>query len=166
MKTENQTNQKTENTGNRITVPKISTSRFRNMSLPELRKFVNNYYKDNYLGKCVQNEHKGIIIHFTGKGKRKTAFGEAMYSNKAASILILDKLIRYGKFNNWGKRKKDDSKDLLGYYNFKCFAVIDEKKECIRLAVQVYRNGNICFNPYYNLEVNKKREKAGVPTGR
>jgi hypothetical protein len=55
---------------------------------------------------------------------------------------------------------------LLGYYNFKSFVFIDGKKECVRLSAQVYKTGDIFFNPYYNIEVNKKREKVGIPTGR
>jgi len=136
-------------------IPKVSTKRFESMTLTNLRRFINDYYKDNYLGRTVQNEHKGITVHFTSKGRKKTAFGEAMYSNKAVAILILDKLVKYGKFNNWGNPKESDPKELLGYYNFKSFVIIDGKKKSVRLAVQVFRNGNICLNPYYNLEVNK-----------
>ncbi len=95
-----------------------------------------------------------------------TNYVQKVIPKVTTTVLILDKLIKHGKFNNWGYRKKDDPKNLLGYYNFKSYAIIDNKKECIRLAVQVYRNGNIYFNPYYNLEVNKKREEVGDPTGR
>jgi hypothetical protein len=136
-------------------IPKVTTQRFQNMSLTGLRRFISDYYKKNYLDGIVENKHKGFNVHFTGKGRRKTAFGEAMYSNKAAAILALDKLVKYGEYNNWGDRKNDDPKELLGYYNLKSFIYIDGKKKCVRLAIQVFKTGDICFNPYYNLEVNK-----------
>jgi hypothetical protein len=145
-------------------IPEVSTDRFAKMTKREMTTFVRDYYAYNYSGIIALNLHKNIIISFTNKGKRKTAFGEAMYPKKVAVMLVLDKLIQYGKFNNWGNRKPSDSKDLLGYYNFKSYVFIDGEKECVRLAAQVYKTGDICFNPYYNLEVNKKREKAGIPT--
>jgi hypothetical protein len=146
-------------------IPKVTTKAFIEKSKKEMTFFVRDYYQTHYSGTTVLNLHKGITIGFTNKGKRKTAFGEAMYAKKAAVILVLDKLVRYGKFNNWGNRKISDPKNLLGYYNFKSFVIIDGKKECVRLSAQVYKTGDVFFNPYYSLEVNKKMERAGVPTG-
>jgi hypothetical protein len=139
-------------------IPKVSTSKFKDMSTAEMRLFVKEYYQTHFISKEVFNEDLKITVSLTSKGRKKTTFGEAMYPKKAAVVFALDKLIKYGKYNNWGSRKSTDSKELIGYYNFKSFIYIDEKKECIRLAVQIFKDGGIYFYPYYNLEVNKKRK--------
>ncbi|MDR1740077.1 MAG: hypothetical protein LBR45_04905 [Bacteroidales bacterium] len=128
------------------------------MSVREMRKFVRNYYQEYFLNREIFNEDLKITISLTSKGRQKMSFGEAMYPKKAAVIFVLDKLIQYSEYNNWGNRKNIDPKELVGYYNFKGFVYIDEKKECVRLAVRILKTGEIYFYPYYNLEINKKKQ--------
>ena len=83
---------------------------------------------------------------------RKTAQGEAIYSKKAAVIPKLYELLAYACYSNWGARKDKDPKTVIGYYNFKAYIYIDNKKECVRLAVRAMSNGAF----YYSVEVNKR----------
>jgi len=137
-------------------IPKVYTTKLKDMSTTEMRNFVKNYYQQHLLNKEIFNEDLKITVSLTSKGRQKTAFGEAMYRKKVAVIFALDKLIRYSKYNNWGSRKSKDPKELIGYYNFKGLVFIDDKKECVRLAVQIFKDGRMCFYPYYSIEVNKK----------
>lgn len=118
----------------------------------DLRKFVVDYIISNYKGLVIRNEHTQIDIKVTVKSGRKTAYGEAMYSKKAALVFILPELIKYAQYNNFGNRKPTDSDEVLGYLNFKAKCRIDGELAHIRIAVQFQKGGKF----YYNVEVNKK----------
>ncbi len=133
-----------------LIVPNISTERYRRMTQTELRKETLRLYKERCAGKIVINRHLGIPIHFRSNG-RKTAYGEGVYSKKAAVVEVLPLLVRVARYNNFGQKKDTDPKNLVGYYNFKAYVIIDGKKDCIRIAVQALNDGAF----YYNLEVNK-----------
>lgn len=109
------------------------------------------FYKENLQGKVVVNKDTGLPIHFVSG--RKTIYGEALYLKKLPIIEVLDVLLEYGTYNNFGQRKENDPKNLIGFYNFKAYAYIDGQKECIRLAVRAMADGAF----YYNLEVNKRK---------
>ena len=118
----------------------------------DLRNAVQSYMKAHFVGKTIKNEHLLIDIDITVKSCKKTARGEAMYRKKAAVCRILDKLLQYSAYNNFGKRKDDDSPDIIGYLNFKGYCYIDKRKECVRIAVRFQKGGKF----YYSIEVNKK----------
>jgi hypothetical protein len=100
----------------------------------------------------IINDDLFIPVTISVKSCRKTAYGEAMYMKKAAVSRILPEIVKYATYNNFGERKSGDSASVIGYLNFKCFCVIDGKKECVRLSVQFQKGGKF----YYNIEVNKK----------
>ena len=68
--------------------------------------------------------------------------------NSNVSALVKDSGATY---NNFGKRKDTDPLNLIGYYNFKAYAYIDGVKRCLRIAIQILKDGSF----YYNLDVNK-----------
>ena len=117
----------------------------------QLRKIVYEHIKKNNIG-FVRNNDTQINIAITVSSARKTAYGEAIYLKKAALALIIKDVLKYAKYNNFGKRKDSDSNDVLGYLNFKCKVKIDGKTECARIAVRFMRGGKF----YYNVEINKK----------
>ena len=109
-----------------------------------------DYYKNHLKGKEIINIDTGITIHFSMTSGRKTAMGEAMYHKKAEMIRILPELVKYGIYNNFGKRKPDESEEIIGYLNFKGRCILDGKNENLRIAVQFQRSAKF----YYNIEVN------------
>ncbi len=131
-------------------IPSVRTERFMKMTQTELRKETLRLFKETCAGKTVINKHLGIPIHFRSNG-RKTAYGEGIYSRKAAVIEVLPKLVEVATYNNFGKRKDTDPLNLIGYYNFKAYAYIDGVKRCLRIAIQILKDGSF----YYNLDVNK-----------
>lgn len=135
-----------------LDIPRVSTDRYRNMTQTELRKEVLRMYREICAGKEVVNCHIGIPVRFRNNG-RKTAYGEGVYSKKAAVVEVLPLLVKVATYNNFGQRKDSDPKNLVGYYNFKAHVFIDGVKSCIRIAVQALKDGLF----YYNLEVNRKK---------
>lgn len=134
-------------------IPSINTpENLRTCKLGELRKFIFEYVRQNFSGKTYTNDHTKIQITVTVKSGRKTAYGEAIYLKKAAIVLILPQIIKYGVYNNFGQKKTTDNDAILGYLNFKCKCKIDGQVECVRLAVQFQKGGKF----YYNIEINKK----------
>ena len=128
----------------------IIQSELRQLSKMEMRHYVLEYYKKNIKGKTVVNKDTGITIHFSMTSGRKTAIGEAMYQKKAEMVRILPDLVIYAIYNNFGKRKPDESDDIIGYLNFKGRCILDGKVQNVRIAVQFQKTAKF----YYNIEVN------------
>jgi hypothetical protein len=138
-------------------IPQAETpTEWKNMKLQQLRALIFTYIKNKYSGMVITNVDTGLPIIISVTSARKTAFGEAIYFKKAASVLVLPEIIKYAEYNNWGNPKDTDGPNIIGYLNFKCKCVIDGKKENIRLAVQFQKGGKY----YYNIEVNKKKAHA------
>ena len=130
-------------------VPEIQ-SELGAMTKMELRRYVLDYYKNYLKGKEIINNDTGITIHFSMTSGRKTAMGEAMYQKKAEMVRILPEMVKYALYNNFGKRKPDESEEIIGYLNFKGRCKLDGKTENVRIAVQFQRSEKF----YYNIEVN------------
>ena len=128
----------------------IIQSELSQLSKMEMRHYVLEYYKKNLKGKTVVNKDTGITIHFSMTSGRKTAMGEAMYQKKAEMVRILPDLVIYAIYNNFGKRKPDESDDIIGYLNFKGRCILDGKVQNVRIAVQFQKTAKF----YYNIEVN------------
>jgi len=64
----------------------------------------------------------------------------------------LPKIIEIAKYNNFGNRKSTDSKEIIGYFNFKSKFYLDGNLEHVRLTIRLQKDGKY----YYNLEINKK----------
>ncbi|MDE7091573.1 MAG: hypothetical protein K2O53_07625 [Bacteroidales bacterium] len=131
-------------------IPSVSTKAYMNLTTRELRKKAIAEFDKHCRGKIPRNLHTGIPIRL--ESGRKTARGEAIYSKKVAVIPKLCELLKHACYSNWGTRKDQDAKTVIGYYNFKAYIYIDDKKECVRLAVRAMSNGAF----YYSVEVNKK----------
>ncbi|MEG1499322.1 MAG: hypothetical protein RR393_07910 [Bacteroidales bacterium] len=119
-------------------------------SIRELRSIALTIYKNKLNGKEVINKDIGIKILFTVSGGRKTTQGSAMYSKKVAVIPCLLELLKNAEYSNFGSRKTKDTKDILGYLNFKVKCIIDGKKETLRIAVRMVKRSRF----YYNMEIN------------
>ncbi|MDR0207049.1 MAG: hypothetical protein LBI45_07330 [Bacteroidales bacterium] len=128
-----------------IIIPKVKTG-----SIANNRKSVAKYYTNNLQGKTIVNDHLGISIKFTALGKAELAYGRALHIKKTAVLEVLPSLLKVAKYNNFGIRKENDPKELLGYLNFKAFVYINDKKECVRISVRLLKTGDT----YYNHEVN------------
>ena len=138
-------------------VPEVSTERFKQMKVSELRAFTLDYYLSHLKGKkvAIKNHLKEVI--FTTKAGRKIAKGEAMYSEKAAVIEHLEELIKNSTYNNWGSRKETDSPNILGFLNFKSKLTIDGEKRHVRIAISLTRERTTELK---NVEVGKKKSAS------
>ena len=131
--------------------PSTTTENWTDLSAKETRKKVFRYYKTNYQNKLsVYNEALGIEIKFDRTGSNKMSFGGKIYPAKACSVEILDQLLQYAEYSNWGERKSNDAADVKGYLNFKAKAFIDNKIEYLHLVLRVKNDGSY----HYSLEIN------------
>src|SRR5690606_31231017 len=114
--------------------------RFKNMSVIELRRYTLVYYNQNLKNdKALIEKHLKEVV-LTSKAGRKIAYGEAMYSAKAAVVEQLKTLIETSTYNNFGNRKKTDNPEILGYLNFKSKITIDKEKRHVRISLTLYKN--------------------------
>jgi hypothetical protein len=133
------------------TIPEASTEGWTGLKPLATRKKVFEYYKAHYLnGSRIINQHLNIAVDFERSGADKTSFGGHIYPKKACLVEILDKLIRYAAFSNWGNPKENDLPSVVGYLNFKVKAKIDGALEHIHLVVRLTNNGRF----HYSMEVN------------
>ena len=135
-------------------IPNAETpEEWKGLKLQQLRTIIFKRIRSEYSGMVVTNLDTRLPIIISVTSARKTAFGEAIYYKKAASVLVLPDIIKYAKYNNWGAPKPTDGPNIIGYLNFKCKCNIDGKHENVRLAVQFQKGGKY----YYNIEINKKK---------
>jgi len=132
-------------------IPEVSTQSWIGLTPFATRKKVFEYYRTHYVnGSRVINQHLGIAVGFDRIGLKKTSFGGSMYPKKACLVEVLDKLIRYAAYSNWGERKDSDNPHVIGYLNFKSAVRIDGKLEHVHLVIRVNNNGKF----HYSMEVN------------
>ena len=148
-------------TGLNAPITEVSTERFKKMKVSELRAFTLRYYNLFLKGnKTVIEKHLKEVV-FTTKAGRKIAYGEAMYSAKAAVIAQLKTLIKNSTYNNWGDRKPEDSPNILGYLNFKSKITIDGEKRHLRISVIVDKDRNLELKSY-DIGKQKSRDPQGA----
>ena len=135
--------------------PETDTDRFKKMKVSELRTFTMKYYNLYLKGDSATIEKYVKEVVFINTAGRKIAYGEAMYSAKAAVIAHLKTLIKNSTYNNWGERKASDGKDVLGYLNFKSKITIDNKKRHVRISLVVYKDRRTELK---NVEVGKNKK--------
>jgi len=135
--------------------PETDTDRFKKMKVSELRTFTMKYYNLYLKGDSATIEKYVKEVVFINTAGRKIAYGEAMYSAKAAVIAHLKTLIKNSTYNNWGDRKVSDGKDVLGYLNFKSKITIDNKKRHVRISLVVYKDRRTELK---NVEVGKNKK--------
>ena len=135
--------------------PETDTERFKKMKVSELRTFTMKYYNLYLKGDSATIEKYLKEVVFINTAGRKIAYGEAMYSAKAAVIAHLKTLIKNSTYNNWGDRKASDGKDVLGYLNFKSKITIDGKKRHVRISLVVYKDRRTELK---NVEVGKNKK--------
>jgi len=137
-------------------IPEVSMGKWKELHKGEASDKMLNHYRTHYVGKRVINQHLGIAVEFNMKGAGKTTKGGPIYHEKKCLIEILDKMIEYAEYSNWGDRKESDPPHVIGYFNFKVKVKIDGKQEHVHLVVRLTKDGKF----HYTYEVNVKKEKS------
>ena len=98
------------------------------------------------------------IILSNSTGGRKVSFGGSVYNKKAETVRIINKLLKYAEYNNFGEAKLTDKKYVIGYLNFKAKFKLDNKTENVRIAVQMRKDGKFYYNHEINIVFNSKKD--------
>ena len=146
-------------------VPEVSTERFKQMSVPELREYTLEYYLENYGGKSISKnffKEDNIQIEFFNTAGKKLQ--KPIYKEKVAVLEHLESLIKNSTYNNWGNRKESSPPNIIGYLNFKAKVTIDGEKRHVRISIAVDRDRKFRFK---TLEVGanpkKKKQATSIP---
>ena len=146
-------------------VPEVSTERFKQMSVPELREYTLEYYLENYGGKSLSKKffkEEDIHIEFFNTAGKKLQ--KPIYKEKVAVLEHLESLIKNSTYNNWGNRKESSPPNIIGYLNFKAKVTIDGEKRHVRISIAVDRDRKFRFK---TLEVGanpkKKKQATSIP---
>ena len=146
-------------------VPEVSTERFKQMSVPELREYTLEYYLENYGGKSISKnffKEDNIQIEFFNTAGKKLQ--KPIYKEKVAVLEHLESLIKNSTYNNWGNRKESSPPNIIGYLNFKAKVTIDGEKRHVRISIAVDEKRKFRFK---TLEVGanpkKKKQATSIP---
>jgi len=143
------------------TVPEVSTERFKQMSVPELREYTLEYYLENYGGKSLSKKffkEEDIHIEFFNTAGKKLQ--KPIYKEKVAVLEHLESLIKNSTYNNWGNRKESSPPNIIGYLNFKAKVTIDGEKRHVRISIAVDRDRKFRFKTFEVGANPKKKKKA------
>ena len=147
------------------TVPEVSTERFKQMSVPELREYTLEYYLENYGGKSISKnffKEDNIQIEFFNTAGKKLQ--KPIYKEKVAVLEHLESLIKNSTYNNWGNRKESSPPNIIGYLNFKAKVTIDGEKRHVRISIAVDRDRKFRFKTFeVGANPKKKKQATSIP---
>jgi len=135
----------------------ISTEKFKDFNKKELRQFLFDYYNTFLKGKTIAIENSLSKVELLSRSGRKITKESATYKAKTAVIEQFEDIIKKSTYNNWGKAKTTDSKDLLGYMNFKSKVVIDGEKRHVRISIEVFKDRRTLLKSY---DIGKKKHPS------
>lgn len=124
----------------------VSSEAFKKMNVSELKKFTLDFYNKNLKGKKTEIENHLKEVVFVANAGRKIL--QPIYSEKVAILDKLEYLIKNSTYNNFGAKKETDTKDVLGYLNFKSKVTIDGVKRHVRISIVLDKNRNTRFKSY------------------
>ena len=150
---------------NAPSVTEVSTERFKQMSVPELREYTLEYYLENYGGKSISKnffKEDNIQIEFFNTAGKKLQ--KPIYKEKVAVLEHLESLIKNSTYNNWGNRKESSPPNIIGYLNFKAKVTIDGEKRHVRISIAVDRDRKFRFKTFeVGANPKKKKQATSIP---
>ena len=146
-------------------ITEVSTERFKNMSVPELREYTLEYYLENYGGKSISKnffKEDNIQIEFFNTAGKKLQ--KPIYKEKVAVLEHLEALIKNSTYNNWGNRKESSPPNIIGYLNFKAKLTIDGEKRHVRISIAVDEKRKFRFKTFeVGANPKKKKQATSIP---
>ncbi|GHU85408.1 hypothetical protein FACS1894153_0570 [Bacteroidia bacterium] len=139
-----------------IIIPETSTTEWKGLTIPQIRNKMLSDYKSRYTGVSVINKDLGIKVEFETGGAKKTSHGGSVSVKKASLLPVLDELVRYAEYNNYGGRKDSDAPNIVGFLNFKAKVKIDAKVENVHLVVRIKNDGKFHYFLYLNRKAGNK----------
>lgn len=126
--------------------PIAKDSLFKDKKLGELKEFIKDYFNKNLRGKSVKNLHKGVTVKISRTGLNHLLYARNIGYVKIKAVVVLDKMLKHAEYTNFKEKDENDSKDILGYLNFKCKVKIENKIQLFRLVVRLTTAGNFYYD--------------------
>lgn len=117
-----------------------------------LKKEMKTFYNTRLKGKTVKNKDKGISIVLSSVGRNHILYARAVGFEKLIAIKKLPAMIRDAEYTNFKEPDADDSKDILGYMNFKVNVCINGETHHFRIVVRLTRNGKFFYDHSVRIE--------------
>ena len=126
---------------------------FSGMKMSEIKTFVKEYYNANLKGNTVKNIQKGITIKFSRKGFDHLIHARNVGYVKIKAIVVLKQMVENATYLNFKDRDSDDSKEILGYFNFSCKAIVEGKNQNFRIVIRLTKDGKFYYD--HSVKVSK-----------
>ncbi len=65
---------------------------------------------------------------------------------KIKAVVVLKKMIETAIFLNFKDKDDNDSKDILGYFNFKSKVKVEDKIQIFRIVVRLTKSGKFYYD--------------------
>ena len=126
---------------------------FDGIPLGKLKTKAKQFYKTNIKGTTVVNIHKGITVQFNEAGIRHLIYARNIGFIKVKAVWLLKEMVRDATYCNFKEPDKEDSPGIIGYFNFKIKAVIENESHFFKVTVRLTKEGKF----YYDHSVKVKK---------
>jgi len=134
-------------------IPIVDDDQFIGMTLGQLKDYIKTYYNTNLKGSTIINKHKGISIQFGREGIRHLLYARKIGYTKLKAVVVLNQLMINSVYCNFKEPDITDTKEILGYLNFKAKVCIEDKIHLFRIVVRLTISGKF----YYDHAVRVKK---------
>ena len=111
-----------------------------------LKQEMKSFYNAQLKGKTVKNKQKGISILFSSVGRNHILYARAVGFEKLIAITKLAEMVREAEYCNFKEADENDSRDILGYMNFKVSVCINDEICHFRIVVRLTKNGKFFYD--------------------
>ena len=115
-------------------------------SLSQLKQAVKVFYAENLSGKSIKNKQKGITVVFANTGLRHLLHARTSGYVKLKAISVLPSLIEQAKYSNFKAAVGEESKRIVGYFNFTSKVFCEGKMHNIHITIRLTNNGKFYYD--------------------
>ena len=120
--------------------------------ISRLKTEMKSFYNTRLKGKTVKNKDKGISIVFSSVGRNHVLYARAAGFEKLIVIKKLPDMVREAEYCNFKEPDGNESKDILGYMNFKVNISINDEIFLFRIVVRLTKNGKFFYDHSVRIE--------------
>ncbi len=128
------------------TIPVVDDKQFAGMKLGKLKEYVKIYFNDNLRNMSVINQHKGISVKFSRKGFDHLIHARNVGYVKLKAVIVLKEMVENAVYLNFKDKDEDDTKDILGYFNFKSKVKVESKIQTFRIVIRLTKSGKFYYD--------------------
>jgi hypothetical protein len=134
-------------------IPVVEDKLFAGLKLGEIKTFVSDFFDKNLKNTKVKNTHKGVTVEVRKSGLRHLFHARNAGYVKFKAVIVLKEMIENAIYCNFNEPDVDDDLSVLGYMNFKCSVIVENKIQIFRIVVRITKDGKFYYD--HSVKVRK-----------